>query len=283
MIDVGLVANEPPKGLRGQSRTSVLSAVVELVRHRDLVWALTRRDFAARYKQTVLGVTWALVIPLITIVVFGVFVQRFARADTHGVPYVLWSYVGLLPWTFFSNSVSTGGMNLLTNQPLLNKIYSPREIYPIAGVLLAGVDALISVVAMVVAFVIAGFVPSDLIWLTPFLMLINAVFAVAAALLVSIVIVYVRDLRNIIPVILQLGLFATPIFYSIDQISPTYRLAYCWCNPMGPLIDSYRRVILFGEYPQWGYLAAGAVSSLIWLIVAVFVFSRLERGIVDII
>ncbi len=283
MIDVGLVATEPPKSLRRQSQTSALSAVVEVARHRDLVWALARRDFAARYKQTVLGVTWALVIPLLTVVVFGVFVQRFARADTHGVPYVLWSYVGLLPWTFFSNSVSTGGMNLLTNQPLLNKIYSPREIYPLAGVLLAGVDALISVIAMVVAFVITGFVPSGLIWLTPLLVLINAVFAVAAALLVSIVIVYVRDLRNIIPVILQLGLFATPIFYSLDQIASSSRLVYCFCNPMGPLIDSYRRVILFGDYPQWGYLGAGAFSSLVWLAVAVVVFSRLERGIVDII
>lgn len=119
---------------------------------------------------------------------------------------------------------------------------------------------LISVGALGVAFVVAAFLPSGLIWMTPLVMVVNALLAGAVALLVSILIVYVRDLRNAIPVVLQPGLFATPVVYPLEQIPVHFRLAYSFLNPMAPVIDSYRCVILYGGYPQWGYPGAGALT-----------------------
>lgn len=266
-----------------RERDGVLLSFRGLIASRALVWALARRDFTARYKQTALGLAWALLLPLVTVLVFGLFVQRFAKADTNGAPYVVWSYIGLIPWMFFSSSIGTGGLSLLSNQPLLNKVHSARQIYPVAGVMLAGVDAMISIVALSVICVITGFLPEPTIYWVPMIMVINLVFVVGATLLASIFIVYVRDLRNVIPVVLQLGLFATPVVYALNKIAPHERLIYCFLNPLAPMIDSYRRAVVFGQNPQWKLLGAGTASSIVLLTVSAWVFARLERGIVDII
>lgn len=254
-----------------------------LVRDRSLVWALTRRDFTGRYKQTALGLAWAVLMPLTTVTVFALFVQRFAGADTHGVPYVLWAYVGLLPWAFFSSSISTGGTSLLSNQSLLNKLYTRRQIYPVAGVLLAGVDTLISAGVLALLFLVTGVAPAATSYWLPLIALVNVVFVVGATLLVSIVVVYVRDLRTVLPVVLQLGLFATPVVYALDRIPAPYRLPYCILNPTAPMIDSYRRVVLFGRAPDWPLFAAGVAGAVAFLLMGAWAFNRLERGIVDII
>lgn len=254
-----------------------------LVRDRGLVWALTRRDFTGRYKQTALGLGWAVLLPLTTVGVFSLFVQRFARADTQGAPYVLWSYVGLIPWAFFSSSISSGGTSLLSNQSLLNKLNTTRQIYPTAGVLLAGVDALISAAVLGLLFVVTRFAPAATsYWLIP-ITLVTMVFALGATMLVSIVVVYVRDLRTVLPVVLQLGLFATPVVYALDRIPRPYRLPYCIVNPIAPMIDSYRRVVLFGQVPDWPLFGAGVAGAVAFLLLGAWAFDRLERGIVDII
>lgn len=282
MIDPALISAEPPARLRKADPPSVLGSMRALARSRRQVWALARRDFTARYKQTALGIGWAVLLPLLTVLVFGVFVQRFARADTHGAPYILWSFLGLIGWTFFANAATTGGMSLLTNQSLLNKVYSARQIYPVAGVVLAALDAVISLFVLGVLFALTGTAPKATIYWMPVVVAVELVFVVAAILLLSILIVYVRDLRNVIPFILQLGLFATPVVYGLDKIAPDYRLLYCTLNPLAPVIESYRRVLLYGEGPS-PYLVAGAATSVVLLVVASWVFARFERGIVDII
>jgi ABC-type polysaccharide/polyol phosphate export permease len=286
VIDSASIGVAPPPRMTRRAkrqREGVFLSFRGLFASRALVWALARRDFTARYKQTALGLGWALLLPLITVLVFGVFVQRFAKADTNGAPYVVWSYIGLIPWMFFSSSIGTGGLSLLSNQPLLNKVHSARQIYPVAGVMLAGVDALISVFALSVICLVTGYLPEGTAYWVPLIMVVNVVFVVGATLLASIFIVYVRDLRNVIPVMLQLGLFATPVVYALDKIAPHERLVYCFLNPMAPMIDSYRRALVFGQNPQWKLFGAGTFSSVVLLIVAAWVFARLERGIVDII
>lgn len=281
LIDPQTVGDQPPLEVRRQRSPHFWEALGELWTHRRLVFALTRRDFFARYKQTVLGLGWAVVIPFLTVVVFSVFVQRFAVVDTHGVPYPVWSFVGLLPWTFFSNALSTGGLALLSNRPLLNKIYAPRAIYPISSVLLAGIDILIACSALAVVFVIYTFLPSRMVWMVPLIALVHVMFIVAIVLIVSIIVVYARDLRNALPVILQLGLFATPVVYPLSRISGSYRLLYCALNPLGPIIDAYRRTILEGRYPDWPTFGVGTASTAVLFVAAFSVFARFERGIVD--
>lgn len=282
MIDPATVGDQPAPGVRRQRPPYFWETVAEVIEHRHLVLALARRDFTARYKQTLLGVAWALIVPLITIVVFSLFVQRFAKIDTRGVPYPLWSFVGLLPWTFFSGAVQSGGTNLLSNRPLLNKIYASRAIYPLAGIALSAADLLISAGALGFLFLAYWYAPSPLFWLAIPLLALNVLVVIGVVLIVSILTVYVRDLRNAMPVVLQLGLFATPIVYPLTQIPEQWRSLYCALNPMAPIIDSYRRVLLYGQLPEWTYLGLGTASTLVLLVASLTFFSRYERGVVDI-
>jgi ABC-2 type transport system permease protein/lipopolysaccharide transport system permease protein len=134
-----------------------------------------------------------------------------------------------------------------------------------------------------VLFVVTRFVPAATsFWIVP-IALVNVVFVIGVTLLVSIVVVYVRDLRTVLPVVLQLGLFATPVVYALDQIPAAYRVPYCLLNPMAPLIDSYRRAVLFGEAPDWPLFGAGVAGTAAFLLLGAWAFDRLERGVVDII
>jgi ABC-2 type transport system permease protein/lipopolysaccharide transport system permease protein len=283
VIDVSAIPDSPPPELRRLNRGSAFAALRGLVVRRDLVATLARRDFTARYKQTILGVGWAIVLPILTIVIFNLFVRRVAHANTGGAPYPLWSYVGLLPWLFFTNAVSNGGVSLLTNQPLLNKVHSPRQVYPVASVVLAGVDATLSALALAAAFGIYRYSPHATAYWIPAILLVQVCWTTAVTVLVSIITVYIRDMRALLPVLLQLGLFATPVVYGLDQVRHSYRQLYCFLNPMAPVIDSYRRTILYGLDPVGSQLGAAAVTSALLLIIAFRVFARFEQGIVDII
>src|SRR5664279_2874470 len=220
MLDTSSIPDAPPEELRFTRSSSVFGALRELWGRRELIRTLTTRDFIARYKQTLLGVGWSVIQPLAVVLALSLFLRRIAKADTHGVPYVLWSFVGLIPWSFFSGAVTAGVNSLLNNQPLLNKVRCPREAFPFAAVL---------------------------------------------------------------PLLLQLGLFVTPIAFALDQVPPRFRLLYCFVNPVAPVIDSYRRVVLYGIAPQPGPLLAGALSGILLFLIGVKVFKRLELGIADLI
>ena len=170
------------------------------------------------------------------------------------------------------------------NQSLVNKVYSARQIYPLGGMLLACIDTAVSLSAFVGACLLTGFIPTATSYWAPLIVLVGVLFTTAIVLLVSILVVYVRDLRNIVPFFLQLGLFATPVIYNLEQIaSGGYRLAYCFINPLAPVIDSLRRTVLFGQQPNLTDLGAGALTSIALFLVANWVFARFERGIADIV
>lgn len=282
MIDLAAIPAAPPAALRYRHDARLVSSLRMLVRRRELVGSLVRRDFTARYKQTVLGVAWSVIQPLAMIGVLAVFVQRVLKTDTHGVPYDLWSYVGLVPWTFFSSALSTGGLSLVNNQALLNKVHCPREIFPVAAVLLAGIDALFSMTGLVVLFAVAGFVPKATIYWVPVIALVQVAFALGVTLAVSIITVYFRDVRPMLPIVLQLGLFASPVAWGLDQFPSPYRLLYCFINPGGAVINGLRRAVLYGVGPDWQYLGAAAFTSVLLLAVGFRFFKRLELGIADI-
>ena len=272
----------PPADLRFRRRVRLAAMLKDLWRARELVRALAERQLRARYKQAVLGFAWALIPPVVLMVVLSVFVQRVVDVPTGGVPYPLFSYVALVPWTFFATAVTAASASILTSMELINKIYAPREVFPLASIVTSGVDAIVGLLALVLLFIVYTFVPAPTSIWVPVLVLVQLAFTVGVCLALSALVVFLRDLRHAVPVIVQLGLFATPIAYGMDQIPPSLRLPYSILNPLAPVIDGYRRTVLLGEPPQFGLLLAGAVTSFALLAVGFIVFKRLEAGFADV-
>lgn len=257
------------------------SAMRELWGARELLRSLSEIHLRARYKQTVLGFAWTLITPLALMTVFTVFFQRVGRVDTHGAPYPLYAYLGLLPWTFFSSSVNQGGQSLLLNVPLLNKLYCPREIFPLSAIVVAAIDMATASIALCVLFFVTGFAPKATSVWVPLLLLVMFVFTIGVTLVVSAVIVYLRDLRHALTIILQLGLFATPVAYGLDAIPASAVRLYCALNPLAPVIDGLRRTVLYGKPPDFSLLAGGAFTSLVACIGGFMLFKRMETGFAD--
>jgi ABC-type polysaccharide/polyol phosphate export permease len=275
------IPSQPPPELLFRPKLRVLAAVREVWRRRELVRTLAERDFRVRYKQAVLGVAWAVLTPLALMVVFTVFFQRVAKVDTGGAPYALFAYLGLLPWTFFSTSVAQGGQSLVLNNQLLNKVYCPREVFPMASTVVAAIDTTIAVAVLGLLFVVTGFVPKATSVWVPVLLGVQVAFTFGATLVISAVLVFFRDLRHALPVILQLGLFATPVAYGMDVVPENLQVLYSAVNPLAPVIDGYRRTILLGLPPDWQLLVPGAVVSAVLLVAGYAVFKRMEPGFAD--
>jgi len=275
------VLDGPPAGLRYRRHVRLGASLKELWGARELVRSLAEREIRARYKQAVLGASWALITPLALMVVFTLIVQRMGKVDTGGAPYPLFAYMGLLPWTFFSGSLTQGGMNLHSNYVLINKVYCPREVFPLAGVIVAGVDGAIALLPLGLLFGFFNFMPKDTTVWVPLLFAVQLAFTVGITIVTSLVIVYFRDLRHLLPIILQIGLLATPVAYSIEVIPASVRVAYSVINPLAPVIDGYRRTVLQGLPPDWHLLIPGAIASFAWLILGYVVFKHYETGIAD--
>jgi ABC-type polysaccharide/polyol phosphate export permease len=273
----------PPPELRFRRHVRLLVSLRELWRARELVFSLAERDLRARYKQAVLGFSWAVVTPLLLMVAFSLVFPRVAKVDTGGVPYPLFSYIGLVPWAFFSTSVSQGGTNIINNAGLLNKVYCPREVFPIASVAVAAVDGLIATLVLGVLFVVFSFVPQPESYWVPVLLAIQVTFTLGVTMALSAIMVYVRDIRHLLPIALQLGLFATPVAFSLDQLVPAgLQPLYVALNPMGGVIDGYRQTVLYGQQPDMQLLCIAAISATVMFLAAYALFKRLETGFADV-
>jgi len=275
---------EPRPEIWFHRKVNFISAVKELWRFRELTVTLAERDLRVRYKQAVLGVAWAVVAPVVMMIAFSVLINRVTKINTGGAPYPLFSYLGLLPWTFFSSSLSTGGLSLVSNNELLNKLYCPREVFPIAAIADAAVDAVIATCVLAVLFPIEGFAPRAEIFYVPLLLVVMLMFTLGVTLAVSAIVVYARDLRLVLPLAIQVGLFVTPVVYSTGSItsSKPLLLLFSAINPLVPVIDGMRATILTGNAPEWASLGVGAGSALIFLLGGFLLFKRLETGMADI-
>jgi ABC-type polysaccharide/polyol phosphate export permease len=273
----------PPPELRFRRRIRLGEVLRELWSSRELVRTLAEREIRARYKQAILGFGWAVVTPLALMVVFTLVFQRVARFDTGDVPYPLFSYVGVLTWTFFSASMSQGGQSLMQNMSLLNKVYCPREVFPIASLTVAAVDTVVALPALGLLFAAMGFTPRATSFWVPVLLVVQVAFTLGVTFVVSAIMVYLRDLRHALPIILQLGLFATPVAYPIEAIIPSrFQVLYAAVNPLAAVIDGYRRVVLYGLPPRFDLLLVGGATSLAVLVLGYLLFKRLEAGIADV-
>jgi ABC-type polysaccharide/polyol phosphate export permease len=282
MSTEALADQGPPPELRFRRRVRPWSAIRELWRARELVRSLAERDLRARYKQAILGFAWAVITPLVLMVVFTVVFTRVAKVDTGGVPYPLFSYVGLLPWAFFMTSVSQGANSLISNVNLLNKVYCPREVFPIATVIVAGVDMLVSTGVLLVLFAVNTFMPQPTSVFVPLLLAIQVAFTLGVTLVLSAIVVYLRDVRHALPILLQMGLFATPVAYGLSVVPQSWQVPYVVVNPLGAVIDGYRRTVLLGVPPDAALTAAAGASSLAMLLLGYLLFKKLETGIADV-
>jgi ABC-2 type transport system permease protein/lipopolysaccharide transport system permease protein len=275
---------DPRREIWFRRKVRLIPSIKELWSFRELVVTLAERDLRVRYKQAVLGIAWAVITPIVMMVAFTVLFTKVAKINIHapGVPYALFAYMGLLPWTFFSTSLSGGGMSLVGNVGLLNKLYCPREVFPIASMVDAAVDSLIATLVLLLLFPLLGFAPKVETLYVPLLLIPLIAFTLGVTLAVSAVVVHMRDLRLVLPLLLQMGLFATPVVYSVERLSQPLLIGYSILNPLVPVLDGLRLTVLEGHAPNWSSLAAGTVSSLLVLLGGFLLFKRMETGIADV-
>jgi ABC-type polysaccharide/polyol phosphate export permease len=272
----------PPPQLRYRRPAGLGRSARELWKNRELLRSLVERDLRARYKQATLGFLWALVPPVSLLLVFVVLADHLTNINTKGVPYALFAFLGLLGWTFFSSGVNGSAMSLVSNTALLNKVACPRELFPLGTISVAAVDTCIAALVLPILFVVNDTVPQPASIYVPLLVLIELAFTVGVGLMLSVLVVYQRDLRHALGLALQLGLLLTPVAYGFDEIPSGFRWIYSLVNPLGPVIDGYRRTILQNEPPQWLYTGLGALSATAFLVLGFWLLRRLEGGIPDV-
>jgi len=253
-----------------------------LFHHRDFWMMWTLREIQIRYKQSLLGTAWALLQPLSLMVIFSVIFGYLLKVQSGGVPYPLFVYSSLLPWTFFANAINNSVPSLISNLNLVTKIYFPREILPLAGIGAAFVDFLVGAVLYIFMMVIYG-IPARVVlsWI-PLLIFVQLLLTIGVSLIASTVIVFFRDVRFVVPLVLQVWMYLSPVIYPLETIPEKWRGLYL-LNPIAALIDGYRRVILYGTTPQWQYLVPGLVISVIIFIGGYLFFKRMEPIFADII
>jgi ABC-type polysaccharide/polyol phosphate export permease len=278
---LALTASGPPADLRFKRRLRPFRAMADLWHVREVVRSLAEREFRVRYKQAILGVAWALLTPLALMVIFSLLFSRVAKVDTGDVPYAVFSYIALVPWTFFSVAVLQAGMSLLVNAPLIQKVSFPREVFPVGSVVVAGIDTMIALIPLAMLMLFTGTVPQPTSAWVPLLVLIQLAFVLGVSMALSVIIVFFRDLRHGLPIILQLGLFATPVAYGIEAVPDQYRLVYAALNPLGPVIDGYRRTVLYGQNPLWAETAVAGLSATLIFLGGYLLFKRLEGTLAD--
>lgn len=278
----GPAPDAPRPELLFTRRLHPVAMVRELLGAKELVLALTERDFRARYKQTKVGVAWAVLTPLLLLGAFTILANTAAEFETGGVPYPLFAAVALVPWTFFSNAVATGSVSITQNLSLVNKVYCPREVFPLASIGTAAVDGLISLLILAALFVGYGTGPTaEVVWL-PLLLLVQLLFTIGVTLVLSSLVVYLRDVRQVLPMALQFALFATPVAYSFESVGSEFRPLASAVNPLAPIIQGYRDTVLMGRAPDLGLLGIAAAASLVWLVGGYLFFKRMETGFADV-
>jgi lipopolysaccharide transport system permease protein len=256
----------------------------DLWRYRELFQVLAWRDISVRYKQTVIGVAWALIRPFLTMVVFTIIFGKVAKLPSEGsAPYALLVFAGMLPWTFFSTALAEASNSLIGNANLISKVYFPRLIVPTATVVVALVDFLISFTVLAAMMVWYQFLPGWQILLLPAFILLAFLASLGPGLWITALNVKYRDFRYIIPFLVQFGLYVSPVGFSSSVVSEKWRLLYS-LNPMVGVIDGFRWCLLRGEsaiYWPGFYMSLGVTVFFLWL--GIRQFRKMEKTFADLI
>ncbi len=252
----------------------------ELWDGRELLFYLVWRDVTVRYKQTVLGVAWAILQPVFSMVVFTVIFGNLAKLPSEGIPYPIFVYSGLLPWMFFSGALSAAAGSLLSQQALLTKIYLPRLYVPASAVGGALVDLGVSFLVFVALMIYYRVVPGFGILMLPFLVVLTVLSALGLGLVLAAVTVTYRDFRYVVPFLIQAGLYISPVIYPANLVPPNWRWVLT-LNPMTGIIDGFRSSLL-GKPWNWDALLVATVVSVLVFVYGLFYFRKMERRFADV-
>jgi lipopolysaccharide transport system permease protein len=253
----------------------------ELADYRDLFYFLVWRDIKILYAQTILGFLWAILVPLIQIVIFTIIFGKVAKISTEGIPYILYSTVAIIPWTYMSQAMSDSSMSLVTGQGMLGKIYFPRAIFPMTPVLAKLVDFAISLVILFAVLVYYRTTPTWNLLFLPLFFLQMLCIPAGVGMFLSALAIRFRDVKFAMQFILRMLIYSAPIVYSASSIPEKYRLFYS-LNPLVGVIEGFRSCFLGTPMP-WQYIFPGLLTSIVLVVFGALYFHRMERVFVDVI
>jgi lipopolysaccharide transport system permease protein len=263
---------EPPRGWQ-------MPDLREVWRYRDLVYLLARRDIAVRYRQTVIGAAWAVVQPVAFATVLSLFLTLFGRIPTDGIPYPVFALTGMCVWLFVSGCLGSTASSTVASSALVRKVYFPRLVIPVAAIMPPVVDVLIALVVLFVAMAIYGVAPSPNIVALPGMFVLAVLVAFGAGVWLSAVAVRYRDIQHVVPFIVQVGLFVSPVLYQMDLIPERFRALYA-LNPMVGVLEGFRWSIL-GTSPPGALLLIPLGVGLVLLFGGLLFFARSESTFAD--
>jgi lipopolysaccharide transport system permease protein len=279
--DLPVLVIEPQRGLAGLQ-------LGELWAYRELFYFLVWRDIKVRYKQTVLGAAWAILQPLATAAVFTIFFNRIAGISSDGVPYPLFAYCGLLVWTFFAQGITASSTSLVGSANLITKVYFPRLVVPISSVLAGVVDLAVAFPLLLVMMAFYGTWPGPAVLLLPFVVLLAFIASLGVGLWLSALCVNYRDVRHVVPFLVQLWLFVTPVIYPASKVGPAFARVGLpsWLlglNPMAGVVEGFRAALLGTGGQIAALVAASTVSALALFASGTFYFRSVERSFADVV
>jgi lipopolysaccharide transport system permease protein len=257
-----------------QLKEDVREMFHEQIAYRELLVQMTRRDLLLRYKQTVMGFGWAVFMPLVNTIIFSVIFVRVAPLDT-GMPYPIFAYTGLMAWNFTASALRFGVNSLSTNTNLVTKVYFPREIFPFSSVFVSLVDLAVSASILVLMMVYYQFVPTWTVLFLPVVILVQVMFTAGVALTLAMANLFFRDIKYLFEVVLTFWMFASSVVYPVEQVGGKLAL-FLQLNPMTPIIEAYRSVLLRGEMPAAAPFAVATTIAVLTLAVGWVSFHRAE-------
>lgn len=252
-----------------------------LVEYRDLFFFLVWRDIKVMYAQTILGFSWAILQPLIQIVIFSVIFGKVARIETDGIPYILFAGVGIIPWNYMSQAMSQASQSLIQNQQMLGKIYFPRQFYPITPILSRLIDFGISLIIIVILMVYYHVMPTFQLFLLPFFGLLMIMISLGIGMWLSSLSIRFRDVKYALAFLLRMLMYTAPIVYSASSIPVKYRLLYSF-NPIVGVIEGFRACLLGTPIP-WPFIWPGILVAFVLFFSGALYFQKTERIFVDVI
>jgi lipopolysaccharide transport system permease protein len=254
----------------------------ELWAYRELLYFLVWRDIKVRYKQTILGAAWAIIQPFFTMVIFSIFFGALAQIPSDDIPYPIFSYAALVPWTFFANGLNHSSRSLVGNASLINKVYFPRLVIPISSILAGVVDFLLAFAVLILMIFAYGMTPTiAIVWL-PLFLLLALITSLGVGLWLTAMNVQFRDVAYIVPFLIQAWMFATPIAYPSSLLDEPWRTLY-GINPMVGVVEGFRWALLGTDTAPGPIIFVSVLVSLLILIGGVMYFRRLERSFADVV
>lgn len=264
------------------SKRSITPNIKELIRYKDLFWTLSWRDFKVRYAQTTIGLLWAVLQPIVTIAILAVVFGRFVGVKTE-VPYLLYTVSGMSIWTYFSFVLSNSGNSIIAAQGMVKKIYFPRLIIPLSKAVVGLIDLAIVFVILIALMIYYKVTPSSNIWTAPFFVLLAMIASLGAGIWLSALTVRFRDFQHIIPFIVQIGLYITPIAYPAEFAAkslPSWAAQLYYLNPMAGIIQGFRWSLFGGTAPD-SYFWTSVIMVFVIFISSLFYFRKVEDEMAD--